>query len=566
MIKHIQYYPSPFERDVNLSLMKKEADKPLLEFVIDSWKSLQILEGIEFLGYEYTEKMSEFDINKLVFKREKGKPKSKRFPHKYMEDNRVGKLTVYLKLSTFETDFKTGKKIKRVKEIKKNMLIPIQDEDGFFFVKGKHYYLIMQLVEKSTYTTNNGTIFKSLMPFAMKRKIIDCEDMNGNVYDLPYYTIDLFKKEYPIMLVYASKGMNDAIQFALDAFPYFVMEFTKTYDKEDSKHIYFGISSKLFLKVRKELFDEFVYIRSVVGGIMEICSNRLTFDKLDDETIWIKKMSQSNLEKGKNLLSSLQRLLDETAKKLLRVDIYNKLDVLSVIRWMSEEFNENRAKDNMNLANKRLRCNEVISSLLTLEFSKKLNRIISLGSKATIENYIEMFKFSPDLLIQRMHASGIFRYDETINDMDMFSFYKWTTKGPHSAGAKNKNSVGITYRGLHPSFIGYIDMTVCGNSDPGTSGTLSPYSDMKGFYFDDSDEPDNYKFDFIKRTRELLREDGVESIVINFETKEDYYRLLKEMREFTENNVKVSYTSRIKEYEVVLEEEEDMEEKTRANK
>ena len=38
-------------------------------------------------------------------------------------------------------------------------------------------------------------------------------------------------------------------------------------------------------------------------------------------------------------------------------------------------------------------------------------------------------------------------------------------KGPHSAGQKNGNSVGVKYRGIHPSMIGYIDMTVCGNSD-----------------------------------------------------------------------------------------------------
>ena len=130
VIKHIQYFPSPFERDLNESLMRKDADKPLLEFVIDSWKSLQILEGIEFLGYDYTEKMSDFDINRLVFKREKGKPKSQRHARKYMEDNKVGKLTVHLRLSTFETDFKTGEKIKKEKIIHKNMLIPLQDEDG----------------------------------------------------------------------------------------------------------------------------------------------------------------------------------------------------------------------------------------------------------------------------------------------------------------------------------------------------------------------------------------------------------------------------------------------------
>ena len=40
--------------------------------------------------------------------------------------------------------------------------------------------------------------------------------------------------------------------------------------------------------------------------------------------------------------------------------------------------------------NKRIRCNEYIASLLTKEFSKRLNRIISLGEKATIDNIKEL--------------------------------------------------------------------------------------------------------------------------------------------------------------------------------
>ena len=53
-------------------------------------------------------------------------------------------------------------------------------------------------------------------------------------------------------------------------------------------------------------------------------------------------------------------------------------------------------KDNCDLNNKRLRCNEYIASLLTKEFSKRLNRIISMGEKATIDNIKELFRFSGD--------------------------------------------------------------------------------------------------------------------------------------------------------------------------
>ena len=46
--------------------------------------------------------------------------------------------------------------------MKKSMLIPLQDEEGYFYIKGKKYYLIYQLVEKSTYTSNSSVTLKSL--------------------------------------------------------------------------------------------------------------------------------------------------------------------------------------------------------------------------------------------------------------------------------------------------------------------------------------------------------------------------------------------------------------------
>ena len=61
-----------------------------------------------------------------------------------------------------------------------------------------------------------------------------------------------------------------------------------------------------------------------------------------------------------------------------------------------QEFNELRLKDNCDLANKRLRCNEYIATLLTKEFSRRLNRIISMGDKVAIDNIRELFRFSGD--------------------------------------------------------------------------------------------------------------------------------------------------------------------------
>lgn len=562
MLKFMKNYPSMFADSFNDAIMEKSFDRPLVEYVLDAWRSLEIVQGIKFLGYDYTEEMSDIEINDYIVKRyPKGVSKDKRYDYKFVDDTKVGLLKVYLLLTSYEMDYELGKMVEKQKKITKSLLIPLQDEDGYYFVNGKKYYLIYQMVEKSTYTAANSVILKSLMPFAIRRKTVDAEDMKGNLYTLPYYTVELYRKDYPVMLIYASKGLDYAIQFAIQHYPYVCMDFTTEYNENDDKYIYFGISTKLFLKVRKSLFEKYIYIQSVVGGLLEICSNRLTESKLNDETIWIKKLSQSNMEKGKNLLNSLKRLLDETTKKNLRVDLYNKMDVLSVIRWMTQEFNDLRAKDNMDLCNKRLRCNEMLASLITYEFSIRLNQILTLGQKATIEDLKKIFKFTPELLIQKMHTSGIFRYDENINDLDVFSRFKYTNKGPHSAGSKNKKSIGVNYRGLHPSFIGYIDMTVCGNSDPGTSGTLVPYSDMNSFYFDDNNEPENFGIEFIKDMENILNEDGISAIKISFENKEDYFSILNNLHLFINDGIKVSCTSREHNYDVILEDDEDMEKK-----
>ena len=86
-------------------------------------------------------------------------------------------------------------------------------------------------------------------------------------------------------------------------------------------------------------------------------------------------------------------------------------------------------KDNMDLNNKRIRSNEIVSSLITEEISVRLNRLMTFGKKADLANYREVFSFPGDILIQKMHSSGIIRYNDVINDMTFFSRFKFTIKG-----------------------------------------------------------------------------------------------------------------------------------------
>ena len=583
----LKSYSSEFEPSLNYSLMNKTADDSLVNYVVDSWKSLEVVKNIKFIGYEYTEKQSEIDINKYIFKREKKKKKNEKFDYKFLEDNRFGKLTVFLEVTLMEKEKvedgegklkETGKLVKHVYKHKKEMLIPLQDENGYYYIHGKKYYLIYQMVEKSTYTSKASVTLKSLMPIAVKRDVIkatalmdnnitdeevindtaDVLDIDSNEYNLPVYNVTVFRKEIPIILFYLKDGFDDAMDFLGVSNS---IELVTKPDLNDKYNIYFQISTKCYLKVNKKLFLKYPYLQSIVGGILHVSTNRLTIQSFDDPRIWIKKISGiNNYDKGVDILNFFGRLLDETTKKTVKIHQYHKQDIYTLIRWMMQEFTSLRLKDNLALENKRLRCNEVISSLLTLEFSKRLNKIIQLGDKATHDNYKDFFKFPGDILLQKMHTSGILRFDESVNDMSFFSHFKYTSKGPHSLGGKNSNNIGIKYRDVHPSFLGRLDVLVCGNSDPGTSGLISPFGDISGFYFDDSEEKNNFTYLFQKGLAEELKKSNpnIVYIKLDFDSETDFYNALLDMQKYIKDNVKMFGTSREGHYEILISDCDDI--------
>ena len=451
MLSLLKQYQSEFEPELNHGLMDKTADAPLVDFIVDSWKSLEVVKNIKVVGYEYTDKESEIDVNKYIFKREKKKKKKERYDYKFVADDRFGKLTVHLQITIKEKNPTTGEIFEHIYPIKKDMLVPIQDEEGYYYIHGKKYYLIYQLVEKSTYTSRSSVTLKSLMPVAVKRGIVedtaitnnnftdeeidnsvtDCVDVNGLHYTLPFYNVYVFKKEIPVILFYLKDGFISAMDFLGVSG---AINLVEKIPDDEKDNLYFEISrNRCYLEVNRTLFHKHVYLQSIVGGILHVSTVRNTIDSFEKPEVWIKKLSgTNNLEKGYDILNFFGRLLDETTKKNVKIHEYHRQDIYTLLRWMTQEFTTLRLKDNLSLDNKRLRCNEVISSLLTLEFSKRLNRIISLGEKATIDNYRDLFKFPGDILIQKMHTSGILRFDESVNDMSFFSRFKFTNKGPHS--------------------------------------------------------------------------------------------------------------------------------------
>lgn len=118
----LKTYVNDWEEQLNIPLITKSNDLPLVDYVIDAWKSLEVVEQIKFTKFEYTEKESSIDINNHIFKREKKKKKKDRHDIKIIDDDRCGKLTVYFDVTMLETDPTTGTTTYQRYPIKKSML------------------------------------------------------------------------------------------------------------------------------------------------------------------------------------------------------------------------------------------------------------------------------------------------------------------------------------------------------------------------------------------------------------------------------------------------------------
>ena len=60
----IKTYKNPNKDKINYDLINRKCDKPLIEYIADSAKSLEVLKNIEFIGYKFKYYESEIDDNK----------------------------------------------------------------------------------------------------------------------------------------------------------------------------------------------------------------------------------------------------------------------------------------------------------------------------------------------------------------------------------------------------------------------------------------------------------------------------------------------------------------------
>lgn len=516
MLKYLNDLPNEFVDALNTGIMTKEYDKSLVEYVYDAFKGFEILPNIKILGYEWVPDEDKYDINDHVIRRNSNKNKA----IKNIAETRCGVMYIDAEISGVD---KNG--VTKVHYIKKPIIIPIADKHGYYLIKGKKCYLIYQLVDKMLYPSFGAVTVKSLMPICVKTAKEDFTSTSGETYTIPVYSIQIFKTAINVLLIYSHLTITKTLNFMeVDRFIH-IEDKNKKYPSSDNIiRFECGKKSDIVVAVRKDIFEKEIYVRSIVGCLIKLFEEtKIQYADIDNWEQWMTIVGGKNtIRRGIYQHIFFNRLLDDVTRKELKINEYDKQNIYYLLRWIIENYQTLWSKDNLSMINKRLRCNEYLSSFVTAEVSKRINRIVSLGDKATIKDYLNLFKFPEDIFITKLYSSGVLRYAETNSDIDHYNKWKYTSKGPNALGANDSRRIPVRQRILHPSMLGVVDISETSASDPGRSGSLSPFCDMNSLYFDDKLYENEMHFKISKLLDECPLGDEFEEIHFKCDNADDY--------------------------------------------
>lgn len=492
-----EYYKNPDEEKINFPIINREYEKDLHEYITACFSSItRVLNEIHLTKSEFVIDVDK--VNQGSYERSRGNT-VKQKQYCYIQESMVGELRLH-----FHVDMEYEGKITPL-EYDVKLLIPIPDDDGYYYIKGNRYILQYQLTESSTYTTSSELVEKSLLPIKIKKAQTEAKTIDGKVLVLNMYKVLVFRRyENPFYFYLATMGWSNTLEY------FNVGEYISTIPEPDGDpaYTYIKVSNSVTIKVLTRAL-EVDYIQSILGNICSLCNNRLTMENLEDKYFWTCKIGafkqntqkESHYELGKRHIILFNRMLDDATVDNLRLTDYNKRDVYAIIRWLIQNFKILWQKDNLNILNKRLRCNEYVASFLNDIISERIKRFVNAATASTIDKqiakYNQFFAYRGNEVISKLHSSGLMRYDDMVNDMDLFQKMKVTSKGPNSAGNKsNSKTVTSSRRGLDPSHLRRLDINFCSTSDPGLTNYLTLACETDGLYFKDSiPEPETFYYD-----------------------------------------------------------------------
>ena len=334
MIQYLNSIPNEYREHLNKPLLDKTFDKPLEEFIFQAFKGFEIIPNIKILGYEWVPDEDKYDMNDHVVRRNTNKNKL----IKNIAESRCGVMYIDAEVSGYN---KNGEW--EIHYLKKPIILPIEDEDGYLMIKGKRCYIIYQLVDKILYPSFGAVTVKSLMPICVKTNKCDFTDTEGNVYTIPVYNIQIFRTAINVLLMYSHLTMDKMLGFMEVSRFIHIERKSSEYPKVDNI-IRFECDKKsdISVVVRKDIFDQEIYVRSIVGCLINLFNEtHIEYDKLNSWEEWMIIVGGKNtIRRGIYQHIFFNRLLDLITENELKISDYDKQDIYHLLRWILENYHD----------------------------------------------------------------------------------------------------------------------------------------------------------------------------------------------------------------------------------
>ena len=378
--------------------------------------------------------------------------------------------------------------------------------DKFYFrINGNVYSAMYQIVDASTYNNSaaksakkQSVTLKTLyMPIRVYRYNKSLKDIDGNAIKCTYFLANMFKKSILLMKYHLAKfGYYNTLSFfnipSIKILPYAEKD---NIDK-DNEYI-FPVRKDMIITINKYIYDNEQIAQSLVYTIHSVLTymKDTKYSDVFSNSVWLRSLgseftskdADTILTKSRSILDSLEFIYDNATMEDLQLNMYDKCDVYSILRWMMYEFNYLRSKDNLDISTKKVRYADYIAALYANRLANGIYRLSDKGNKADLNTIKKAIQIPPMFLLNAITKCQLVNYKNCVNDLDSLIALKYTYKGDSGIGEKS-NAIPNAYRNVHPSHLGRVDIDSSSNSDPGVSGTLCPLSKLHNLHFKDFNE------------------------------------------------------------------------------
>lgn len=331
--------------------------------------------------------------------------------------------------------------------------IPIEDDKGRYLL-GNTYYTEYQLVDKLLYPSGKDSIIlKSLLPIKIKYDMEKFYAIDGEeCYDCKIGNVMIFKTMEPILTCFmhvpmplSYLGVYPLIQFCdcisndQDEFVYFkpnINSDNKGKKKSDTPVVYNPDddtdTDKIFVKAYRKGLEKFEYVKSILGMSINLIETHKpqNIDELRNPTWWVYQLSHyENIIEHRGACHEMHvaRMLDTISAQVLPMPECDKRIMISILRYVLQT--EFEAINIFSYDNKRLRLNEVISTIITAHVSAKLKSMFRFGSLIKMKEMLPLMKFNPQIILKNINKLGTIHTADFANDLDYYNYLRGTKKG-----------------------------------------------------------------------------------------------------------------------------------------